>query len=114
VQSGEQIKPAQQLYRRATAAKVLDCHVSLLKRLEDLGVLSGIRLGLRDTFYHVEDIERLAREGLLVDEQASKRLARQRKAASRQAQRKAASKRAAQVAALAQPTRAKRKARARR
>jgi hypothetical protein len=55
-----QIKPSKKLYRRRTAAEILDCDVSLLKRLEKMGRLTGIRIGLREIFYKCEEIDALA------------------------------------------------------
>ena len=54
------IKPAQRLVRRAHAAELLDCHISLLKRIERAGKLKPIRLGTRDVFYRAEQVDALA------------------------------------------------------
>jgi hypothetical protein len=53
--------PAKRLYRRKTAAEILDCDIQLLKRLEKEGKLHAIRLGRRDVFYTADEIEALAR-----------------------------------------------------
>jgi hypothetical protein len=52
--------PTRRLYRRATAAHLLNCSISLLKRLEKDGRLTPIRLGSRDVFYAVAQVHRLA------------------------------------------------------
>jgi hypothetical protein len=51
---------AQKLLRRATAAKMLDTSVSMMKRLEALGRLRPIKLGTRCVFYTTEQVEALA------------------------------------------------------
>ena len=48
------------LYRRATAAAVLDTSINMLKRLEADGKLTVIRLGGRDVFYPATQVEALA------------------------------------------------------
>jgi hypothetical protein len=53
--------PAKRLYRRKTAAAILDCDISMLKRLEKEGLLHPKRLGLRHVFYAAEEIEAIAR-----------------------------------------------------
>ena len=55
-----QVKPAQQLYKRATAAKILDTSTSTLKLLEKEGRLRPIRLGRRYVYYKVAEVEALA------------------------------------------------------
>src|SRR5262245_23456028 len=57
----EQVKPegvARQLYRRATVAKILDCHVHLLRRLEIDGRLHPVKLRTH-VFYKCEEVHRL-------------------------------------------------------
>jgi hypothetical protein len=60
---GKTITPGQRLYRRATTARILGCHVSLVKRLEQEGKLTPVRLlGPRGhVFHHVEQVEALTR-----------------------------------------------------
>jgi hypothetical protein len=56
-------KVARKLYRRATAAAMLDSSVTMMKRLEGEGRLTPVRLGSRDVFYNAEQIEALAQGG---------------------------------------------------
>jgi hypothetical protein len=56
----DQSPPAQKLLRRATAAKMLDTSVTMMKKLERMGRLKPIRLGLRSIFYATEQVEALA------------------------------------------------------
>ena len=53
-------KPPRRLYRRATAAEILDSSVSMLKRLEREGRLTPIRIGSRDVHYSADEVHRLA------------------------------------------------------
>jgi hypothetical protein len=41
-------QPGRRLYRRATAAMVLDTSISMLKKLEREGRLTPVRIGARD------------------------------------------------------------------
>jgi hypothetical protein len=59
--TNNQINPAKKLLRRATAARVLDTSVTMMKRLEAMGRVRPIRLGGRDVFYAASEIEALAR-----------------------------------------------------
>lgn len=56
------LKPKRRLYKRRTAAEVLDTSVTKLKALEREGRLTPIRLGDhgRDVHYTVEQVEALA------------------------------------------------------
>jgi hypothetical protein len=47
------------LYRRATAAALLDTSVKMMKKLEREGRLKPIRLGQRDVFYSAEQVDAL-------------------------------------------------------
>jgi len=51
---------SRRLYRRSTAAAILDCSVKMLRRLEREGKLKVVRLGQRDVFYPAEQVEALA------------------------------------------------------
>jgi hypothetical protein len=53
-------KAARKLYRRATAAAMLDTSVTMMKKLEAAGKLTPVRLGSRDVFYKAEQVEALA------------------------------------------------------
>jgi hypothetical protein len=55
------INPAKKLLRRATAARMLDTSVTMMKRLEAMGRVRPIRLGGRDVFYATSEIDALAR-----------------------------------------------------
>jgi hypothetical protein len=57
--------PARQLYRRSTAARVLDCDISLLKAIEKDGTgrLTPIRLHGTHVHYEVGQVHALARGG---------------------------------------------------
>jgi predicted site-specific integrase-resolvase len=55
-------KIERKLYRRATAAALLDTSVTMMKRLEREGRLTAVRLGGRDVFYRAQEIERLLAE----------------------------------------------------
>jgi hypothetical protein len=55
-----QVKPAQQLYKRATAAKILDTSITTMKMLEKEGRLKPVRLGKRYVYYKVGEVEALA------------------------------------------------------
>jgi hypothetical protein len=57
----EQGKPARRLYRRRTAAEILDTSINMLKKLERKGKLTAVRLGGRDVFYRAEEVDALAR-----------------------------------------------------
>ncbi|HEY7248687.1 MAG TPA: hypothetical protein VH678_32895 [Xanthobacteraceae bacterium] len=52
--------PGRQLYRRATAAMILDTSVTMLKKLEREGRLTPVRLGGRDVFYRASEVDALA------------------------------------------------------
>jgi hypothetical protein len=49
------------LYRRATAAALLDTSVNMMKKLEREGRLKPIRLGARDVFYAAEQVDALVK-----------------------------------------------------
>jgi hypothetical protein len=51
------------LYRRATAAEMLDTSISGLKRLEREGRLTPKRIGKRDVHYAASEIHALAQGG---------------------------------------------------
>ena len=53
--------PPKKLYRRRTAAEVLDCDIQMLKQLEKQGRLHPIRLNRLHVFYDVEEIHAIAR-----------------------------------------------------
>ncbi|MFZ1885542.1 MAG: hypothetical protein WAU53_18580 [Rhodoplanes sp.] len=53
---------ARRLYRRATAAAVLDTSINMMKRLEKEGKLTPVRLGSRDVFYLVDQVAALAED----------------------------------------------------
>jgi predicted site-specific integrase-resolvase len=53
-------RPARRLYRRATAAEILDTSITMMKRLEREGRLTPVRLGGRDVFYPADEVHRLA------------------------------------------------------
>jgi hypothetical protein len=53
--------PPKKLYRRRTAAEVLDCDIQMLKQLEKQGRLHPIRLNRLHVFYRSEEVEALAR-----------------------------------------------------
>jgi predicted site-specific integrase-resolvase len=48
------------LYRRSTAAQILDTSVKMLRRLEEAGKLTVVRLGNRDVHYPAHEVEALA------------------------------------------------------
>lgn len=48
------------LLRRASAAAMLDTSITMMKKLERQGKLTVIRLGGRDVFYPVAEVEALA------------------------------------------------------
>ena len=48
------------LFKRATTMLVLDCSLSMVKRLENSGRLKKIRLGGRDVYHPAEQVEKLA------------------------------------------------------
>jgi hypothetical protein len=56
----QQITPAKRLYRRKTAAQILDCDIQMLRRAERDGRLTPIRLGLKDVFYACAEVDALA------------------------------------------------------
>lgn len=64
--------PARLLIRRARAARVLDISINMLKRLEKSGRLTPVRIGSRDIFYAVREVEALA-AGESADDQARAR-----------------------------------------
>jgi hypothetical protein len=49
------------LLRRASAARALDTSITMMKKLEAMGRLTPIVLGLRCVFYDVNEVEALAR-----------------------------------------------------
>ena len=55
--------PERDLYRRATAAAMLDTSITMTKKLERAGKLTVIRLGTRDVFYPAEEIDELSMVG---------------------------------------------------
>jgi hypothetical protein len=57
----KEAKPPKKLYRRRTAAEVLDCDIQMLKQLEKQGRLHPIRLNRLHVFYDVEEIHAIAR-----------------------------------------------------
>jgi predicted DNA-binding transcriptional regulator AlpA len=48
------------LYRRRTSMELLDCSLSMLKRLENEGTLKKVRLGSRDVFHLADEVDALA------------------------------------------------------
>lgn len=56
----KQGRPRRRLYRRATAAALLDTSINMLKRLEKQGKLTPLRLGGRDIFYRADEVDALA------------------------------------------------------
>jgi hypothetical protein len=54
----DQTKPARRLYRRRTAAEILNTSISMMKKLEKEGRLKPVRLGSR----RAEQIEALLKE----------------------------------------------------
>lgn len=52
--------PKRRLYRRARTMEVLDAPLSMIKKLEDRGLLTKFRLGDRDIFHDAEQVERVA------------------------------------------------------
>jgi hypothetical protein len=65
MEKGKKIKRVgpRRLYRRATAAALLDTSVNMMKKLEREGRLKPIRLGQRDVFYDSQQIDDLVRGG---------------------------------------------------
>ena len=63
MEKGKKIKRVvpRRLYRRATAAALLDTSVNMMKKLEREGRLKPIRLGQRDVFYDSQQIDDLVR-----------------------------------------------------
>ena len=63
MEKGKKIKRVgpRRLYRRATAAALLDTSVNMMKKLEREGRLKPIRLGQRDVFYDSQRIDVLVR-----------------------------------------------------
>jgi hypothetical protein len=63
MEKGKKIKGVgpRRLYRRATAAALLDTSVNMMKKLEREGRLKPIRLGQRDVFYDSQQIDDLVR-----------------------------------------------------
>jgi hypothetical protein len=63
MEKGKKIKRVgpRRLYRRATAATLLDTSVNMMKKLEREGRLKPIRLGQRDVFYDSQQIDDLVR-----------------------------------------------------
>jgi hypothetical protein len=53
--------PARRLYRRNTAAQILDCAVDMLRQLEKQGKLHPIRLNKLHVFYAAEEVDAIAR-----------------------------------------------------
>jgi predicted site-specific integrase-resolvase len=60
MENREQIKPKKRLYKRRTAAQILDVSVSTMKQFEKQGRLTPIRLGKRHVCYDAKQIEAIA------------------------------------------------------
>jgi Helix-turn-helix domain len=57
------ITERRKLYKRATAAHVLNQSISTLRRLERQGPLTPVKMGRRDIRYPAEQVEAIARNG---------------------------------------------------
>lgn len=56
----EKFARGRRLYRRRTSMEILDCSLSMIKRLENAGKLQKVRLGARDVYHPADQVERLA------------------------------------------------------
>lgn len=53
-------RAGRRLYRRRTTMEILDCPLSMVKRLENAGKLRKIRLGARDVYHDANEVDALA------------------------------------------------------
>jgi hypothetical protein len=57
----QKVMPARQLYRRSTVARMLDCDIQLLRRIEADGRLTPVRLRSMHVFYDAGEVDRLVK-----------------------------------------------------